>query len=92
MVVSEITLYNVLKAKLGDNEAQTVVEGIKTEVKNQFDERKGLLATKEDIFLVKQDIADLRLEVERGFKDNLKWTIATLLVVSGLIIAAIKLL
>lgn len=92
MVVCEITLYNVLKSKLGDVEAQTVVEGIKTEVKNQFAEKKDLLATKQDIYETKQDIAELRLEVERGFKDNLKWTIATLLVVAGLIIAAIKLL
>lgn len=85
MVISEITLYNVLKNKLGETEAQTVVEGIKQEVKNQFDEKKDILATK-------QDISDLRLEIERGFKDNLKWIVATMLVVAGLIIAAIKIL
>jgi len=37
MVVSEITLYNVLKIKLGEQEAQTVVEGIKQEVRNEFE-------------------------------------------------------
>ena len=35
MIVSEITLYNVLKAKLGEQDAQTVVEGIKQEVKER---------------------------------------------------------
>ena len=85
MVVSEITLYDVLRSKLGEVEAQAVVEGIKYEVKNQFEDKKEVLATK-------QDISELRIEMERSFKDNLKWTIATMLVVAGLIIAAIKLL
>lgn len=49
MVVSEITLFNTLKAKLGENEAQTVVEGIKHAVKEEFDNKKDILATKTDI-------------------------------------------
>jgi hypothetical protein len=56
MVVSEITLYNVLKAKLGEAEAQTVVEGTKQEVRNEFDNKKEILATKEDLAAAKADI------------------------------------
>jgi len=57
MVVSEITLFNTLKAKLGEQEAQTVVEGIKQEVKNEFENRKDTLATKEDIAKLEVKIA-----------------------------------
>ena len=49
MNVSEITLYNVLKGKLGESEAQAVVEGIKEEVKNQLADKTDILATKVDI-------------------------------------------
>jgi len=49
MNVSAITLYNVLKGKLGESEAQTVVEGIKQEVESQLAEKSDMLATKLDI-------------------------------------------
>lgn len=49
MVVSEITLFNTLKAKLGEQEAQTVVEGIKQAVKEEFENKKDVLATKTDV-------------------------------------------
>ncbi len=83
MVVSEITLYNVLKAKLGEAEAQTVVEGIKQEVRNEFDSKKDTLASKEDIL-------NLKVDMERGFKDNLKWTVATIIACTGILLALIK--
>jgi hypothetical protein len=52
MVVSEIALYNTLKSKLGEQEAQIVVEGIKQTVDTRFSEQK-------DIFLTKEDKVDL---------------------------------
>jgi hypothetical protein len=79
MVVFEI------KVKLGENEAQTVVEGIKQEVRNEFDSRKDTLSTKEDIL-------NLKTEIERGFRDNLKWTVGTIIASAGIIVAIIKLL
>jgi len=48
MVVSEITLFNTLKTKLGEQEAQIVVEGIKSAVKEKFNNKKDILLTKED--------------------------------------------
>lgn len=66
MVVSEITLYNVLKTKLGEADAQTVVEGIKQEVKNEFENKKEILATK-------QDVSELRIAIEKTRSDLIKW-------------------
>jgi hypothetical protein len=68
MVVSEITLYNVLKSKYGEHDAQTIVEGIKQPVKEELDNKKELLASKEDIY-------KFQLDMERSFRDNLKWNI-----------------
>lgn len=56
MVVSEITLFNTLKAKLGEHEAQTVVEGIKQAVKDEFDNKKNVLATKTDVEKIKTEL------------------------------------
>lgn len=56
MVVSEITLFNTLKTKLGEQEAQVVVEGIKQTVKEEFEHKKDILATKEDFANTKVDL------------------------------------
>ena len=56
MNVSEITLYNVLKVKLGESEAQTVVEGIKEEVKNQLADKTDVLATKLDLEKIRSEL------------------------------------
>jgi len=85
MVVSETNLYNVLKEKLGESEAQAVVQGIKDEVKNEFENKK-------DTFYSKEDILSLKTDMEKGFKDNLKWTVATIIATAGIIFSLIKLL
>ena len=68
MEVSEITLYNTLKASLGEEQAQIVVEGMKTQVKEALENSKSVLATKEDLFglrsELKGDIASLRDELK----------------------------
>ena len=56
MLVSAITLFNTLRAKLGEQEAQTVVEGIKQSVREEFETQKANLATKEDLANTKTDI------------------------------------
>ena len=66
MVVSEITLYNVLKNKLGETEAQSVVEGIKQTVREEFENKKDILLTKQDkVELIEKMISDKQ--------DILKW-------------------
>lgn len=52
MSISEIQLYNALKTKLGDSEAQQLVDFVKSEVTSEFNSRK-------DSFLVKEDKIDI---------------------------------
>ena len=63
MIVSEITLFNTLKNKLGEQEAQVVVEGIKTAVSEEFNTKKDMLATKNDIFLLQNNMEKLNAEL-----------------------------
>lgn len=48
MSISEIQLYNALKTRLGDNEAQQLVDFVKSEVASEFKTRRDTFLTKED--------------------------------------------
>jgi len=56
MVISEIQLYELLKAKLGEKEASAFVEILEKRVEKKFEESKELLATKKDLTEVKSEI------------------------------------
>jgi hypothetical protein len=56
MTVTTIDLYNILKAKIGENEAKTLVEFVEKKVESGIDELMDELATKKDLFQVKADM------------------------------------
>lgn len=66
MHVAEIELYEILKSKLGDKEAKTLVEYIETKVEKKFEDKKDILATK-------LDIEELRTEMQKMKADIIKW-------------------
>lgn len=70
MTVSEIDLYNILKKKLGEKEADTLVSFVKTEVKTKFEDQKDYFSSKEDLANVKAEL----VEKITAFKaDIIKW-------------------
>ena len=84
MEVSEITLYNTLKQSLGEEQAQIVVEDMKTQVREALENSKSVLATKEDLFglrsELKEDINNLRSELKEdinGLRVEMKVEIAS---------------
>ncbi len=87
MVVSEMTLYNILKNKFGETEAQTVVEGIKYTVKEEFENKK-------DVLLTKQDKVELIEKMNSDKQAILKWMfvfwIGSISVISGIMIALLN--
>ena len=83
MIVAELKLFELLKAKIGEKEAEAFVQILESRVDTKFDDAKNTLATKEDIM-------NLRIEMERGFKDQLKWIIILMFGFASLIIALIK--
>jgi gas vesicle protein len=74
MQVAELELYDILKSKLGDKEARTLVEYIEARVERKFEEKKDLLATKDDISRLKDELKD---DISR-LKDELKGDISSL--------------
>ena len=85
MLVSEIQLYEALREKLGDAQAKVITEYVEA----KFEAKKDELATKNDIRIA---ISELKTEIITSKVDILRWMIGTMIAVSGLIIAAMKLL
>jgi hypothetical protein len=56
MSVTEIQLFQILKAKLGEQEAEQLVSYVKAEVKSEFENKREVLTTKEDLANSKADI------------------------------------
>lgn len=66
MSVSEIQLYQILKSKLGEKEAEQLVSFVKSEVKTEFDNKREFLATKDDIVHVREDMANIKSELSKS--------------------------
>ena len=66
-MTSIIKLYDLLKARIGEKEADAFIEILEKKVDEKFDEKKNILATKEDIhnlgMATKEDLANVRLEL-----------------------------
>ena len=63
MIVSEIKLFEMLKAKIGQAEAETFVEILETKVDRKFEEVKTTLSTKDE----------LRAEIANAKAELIKW-------------------
>ena len=68
MIVSEIKLFELLKAKLGEKEAEAFVTLLETKVDKKFEDAK-------DSFASKEDISKLETRISEKFNDQLKWMI-----------------
>lgn len=73
MPVTEIEIYDALRNKIGEESAKTLLEFIDLRVEKEFERKKDLLATKQDIAelrsATKQDIAELRAEVKQDIAE-----------------------
>lgn len=59
MVISEIKLYNLLKAKLGDQEAEVLLHLVEEKVDIKFEENNEKLATKSDINRIELEMSNM---------------------------------
>jgi hypothetical protein len=83
MIVSEIKLYELLKAKLGEKEAEAFVHILEKKVDDKFDDAKQTLVSKEDLL-------KLQVEIEKRFNQLILWVVGTGIAVAGLILAIMK--
>jgi hypothetical protein len=83
MIVSEIKLYELLKAKLGEKEAEAFVHILEKKVDDKFDDAKQTL-------VIKEDLLKLQVEIEKRFNQLILWVVGTGLAVAGLVLAILK--
>ena len=83
MIVSEIKLYELLKSKFGEREAEAFVQILETKVDNKFEEAKQTIATKEDLAKLEVRLTEKIAETK---VDLIKWMVALVL---GLFIALV---
>jgi hypothetical protein len=84
MIVSEIKLYELLKAKIGEKEAEAFVQILETKVDQKFEDAKQTL-------VIKEDLLKLQLEIEKRFNQLIIWVVGTGIAVAGLVLAIVKL-
>lgn len=75
LTINTIELYNLLRNKIGEKEAQALTEYISLQVDEKRAEKKDVSASKEDIFKVQNQISDLRVELKEQKAELLKWMI-----------------
>lgn len=99
MIVTEIELFNILREKIGDNEAKVLSEYVESKVERTFEAKKDTLSTKNDINDVKLEIVELKIliqhldtKISEAKYETLKWMITAMVGTAGLIVAAMKLL
>lgn len=83
--ISYIRLFNLLKNKFGDKEAEEIVSLIKSQVDENFEARKDTLATK-------NDIAELKINIAKTETKLILWAFIFWATQLGAIFAFIKLL
>ena len=66
MSAIELKAYEVLKSKFGEPEASTLIEYFDVKTEQKFTEKKEVLATKEDIFILRKDLESTK-------SDMVKW-------------------
>ena len=80
--------FSIAAGKTGDTEARDLIQFMRA----TRQEISADVRLDKSVFATKEDIANLRTEIKKGFKEQLKWLIILLLGFSSLIITVIKLL
>ncbi|MEM0939808.1 MAG: hypothetical protein AAF600_19790 [Bacteroidota bacterium] len=73
MSISEIKLFNILKEKIGPDEAESLVEYVEAKIESEFQDKQYVLATKVDLLEMRDEISsslDKKFEeVDKKFKE-----------------------
>ncbi|MCK9421378.1 MAG: hypothetical protein M0Q38_02155 [Bacteroidales bacterium] len=77
MSVTTLDLYNILRSKIGEVEAKTLVEYVEQKITLQVEGEVSGLATKADIMATKADlmneVAKLEVKIEKTKSEIIKW-------------------
>ena len=92
MQIASIELYDLLKSKLGEKEAKSLVAFVEHEVENKLEHKKDTLVTKEEFI---REIGSVKVEIANTKADLIKWMfifcVGQIGIQIGIIIALFKL-
>lgn len=71
--ISDIQLFNLLKVKFGEKEAEQFVSLIKDKVEEPFENKKDSLATKKDISSIELKLAQLETTIAKTESKLILW-------------------
>ncbi len=77
--ISSIDMYNILRAKIGEQEAKALTDYVKSEVESRVEIRSATLATKDDIASLRKEISDSKV-------DMIKWMVGLFITLALMII------
>jgi dissimilatory sulfite reductase (desulfoviridin) alpha/beta subunit len=63
--MTDIQLFQILKQRLGDKEAEALVLFVDAKLKENNEQNLKVLATREDVFAVKEDVLKLREDMAK---------------------------
>ncbi len=90
ITTTDIQLFQILKQKIGEQEAEALVSFVDAKIKEANDENLRVLATKEDVAAVKQELANLRGELKADIAnakaDTFKWFIGAFMALALMIL------
>ena len=77
--ISAIDMYNILRVKIGEEEAKTLTDFVESEVERRLEARSSILATKDDIAAVRKEISESKI-------DTIKWMVGLFITLALMII------
>ncbi len=89
MVVSEIKLYELLKAKTREKEAEAFIEILEKDAQSKLLEKYHVVARQEDVSNMMYKLLNTISEAKA---DIIKWRIATSIAIVALIVAFLKII
>jgi len=90
--ISDVQLFNLLKGKFGEKEAEQFISLIKEKVEETFENKKSTLATKDDITELKIKFSQLETAIAKTETKLILWAFVFWATQLGAIFAFIKLL
>ncbi len=71
--ISDIRLYNLLKSKFGEKEAEQFVSLVKEEINNTFEAKKDSFSSKEDIGKLELKLSQLETQIAKTETKLILW-------------------
>ena len=68
MQALELKVYEIFKSRFSPQEAETVIEYFDAKAEKKYEEKKEVLATKDDVLAIRKEIAESK-------SDLLKWIV-----------------